>query len=207
MLLPISGGGKRAAKETAKEAPKKAEKPARSTPARRKPARTKKAGACPARRLMPGDGALVHRQNRSALIIDRRYVAVVRLSQIKSFHSPRIFARRRRPLPDRDRSSEHQAPSAGRRPIPRQKPAPRMLPDIVDALAVDPRSATKGQTAFPLAYKPTCRSPPIPSLVYLSDVLTPQCRRTWSPPKSNEIAPVPQIVDDRHDHDAESGRI
>ena len=42
MLLPISGGGKRAAKEhtkeTAKEAPKKAEKPARST------ARAKKAG-------------------------------------------------------------------------------------------------------------------------------------------------------------------
>ena len=38
MLLPISGGGKRAAKETVKEAPKKAEKPVRSA------ARTKKAG-------------------------------------------------------------------------------------------------------------------------------------------------------------------
>ena len=40
MLLPISGGGKRAAKETAKEAaaPKKAEKPVRTA------ARTKKAG-------------------------------------------------------------------------------------------------------------------------------------------------------------------
>ena len=38
MLLPISGGGKRAAKETAKEAPKKVEKPVRSA------ARTKKAG-------------------------------------------------------------------------------------------------------------------------------------------------------------------
>jgi DNA end-binding protein Ku len=38
MLLPISGGGKRAARETAKEAPKKAEKPVRST------ARAKKAG-------------------------------------------------------------------------------------------------------------------------------------------------------------------
>jgi DNA end-binding protein Ku len=38
MLLPISGGGKRAAKETVKEAPKKAEKPVRST------ARAKKAG-------------------------------------------------------------------------------------------------------------------------------------------------------------------
>jgi DNA end-binding protein Ku len=30
MLLPISGSGKRAAKETVKEAPKKAEKPARA---------------------------------------------------------------------------------------------------------------------------------------------------------------------------------
>jgi DNA end-binding protein Ku len=38
MLLPISGGGKRPAKETVKEAPKKAEKPARST------TRAKKAG-------------------------------------------------------------------------------------------------------------------------------------------------------------------
>ncbi len=38
MLLPISGGGKRAAKETVKEAPKKAEKPVRTA------ARTKKAG-------------------------------------------------------------------------------------------------------------------------------------------------------------------
>ena len=38
MLLPISGNGKRAAKETAKEAPKKAEKPVRAA------ARTKKAG-------------------------------------------------------------------------------------------------------------------------------------------------------------------
>jgi DNA end-binding protein Ku len=38
MLLPISGGGKRAAKETAKEAPKKAEKPVRTA------ARAKKAG-------------------------------------------------------------------------------------------------------------------------------------------------------------------
>ena len=38
MLLPISGGGKRAVKETVKEAPKKAEKPVRST------ARAKKAG-------------------------------------------------------------------------------------------------------------------------------------------------------------------
>jgi DNA end-binding protein Ku len=38
MLLPISCGGKRAAKETVKEAPKKAEKPVRSA------ARTKKAG-------------------------------------------------------------------------------------------------------------------------------------------------------------------
>jgi DNA end-binding protein Ku len=38
MLLPISGGGKRAAKETVKEAPKKAEKPVRTA------GRTKKAG-------------------------------------------------------------------------------------------------------------------------------------------------------------------
>ena len=38
MLLPISGSGKRAARETAKEAPKKAEKPVRTA------ARTKKAG-------------------------------------------------------------------------------------------------------------------------------------------------------------------
>ena len=38
MLLPISGNGKRAAKETAKEVPKKAEKPVRAA------ARTKKAG-------------------------------------------------------------------------------------------------------------------------------------------------------------------
>ena len=38
MLLPISGSGKRAAKETVKEAPKKAEKPVRTA------ARTKKAG-------------------------------------------------------------------------------------------------------------------------------------------------------------------
>jgi DNA end-binding protein Ku len=38
MLLPISGGGKRAVKETPKEAPKKAEKPVRA------PARSKKAG-------------------------------------------------------------------------------------------------------------------------------------------------------------------
>jgi DNA end-binding protein Ku len=38
MLLPISGGGKRAAKETVKETPKKAEKPARSA------TRAKKAG-------------------------------------------------------------------------------------------------------------------------------------------------------------------
>jgi DNA end-binding protein Ku len=38
MLLPISGGGKQAAKEKAKEAPKKAEKPVRA------PARAKKAG-------------------------------------------------------------------------------------------------------------------------------------------------------------------
>src|ERR1700733_5269480 len=38
MLLPISGGGKRAPKETAKPEPKKAEKPARA------PARSKKAG-------------------------------------------------------------------------------------------------------------------------------------------------------------------
>jgi DNA end-binding protein Ku len=38
MLLPISGSGKRAAKETVKEAPKKAEKPVRAT------ARTRKAG-------------------------------------------------------------------------------------------------------------------------------------------------------------------
>jgi DNA end-binding protein Ku len=38
MLLPIAGGGKRAAKETAKEAPKKAEKPVRTA------ARAKKAG-------------------------------------------------------------------------------------------------------------------------------------------------------------------
>ena len=38
MLLPISGGGKRAAKETAKQAPKKAEKPVRAA------TRTKKAG-------------------------------------------------------------------------------------------------------------------------------------------------------------------
>lgn len=38
MLLPISGGGKRAAKETVKETPKKAEKPTRA------PARAKKAG-------------------------------------------------------------------------------------------------------------------------------------------------------------------
>jgi DNA end-binding protein Ku len=38
MLLPISGNGKRAAKETAKEVPKKADKPVRAA------ARTKKAG-------------------------------------------------------------------------------------------------------------------------------------------------------------------
>jgi DNA end-binding protein Ku len=38
MLLPISGSGKRAAKETAKEAPKKAEKPVRATTARAKKA-------------------------------------------------------------------------------------------------------------------------------------------------------------------------
>jgi DNA end-binding protein Ku len=38
MLLPISGGGKRAAKEAVKEAPKKAEKPVRTA------ARAKKAG-------------------------------------------------------------------------------------------------------------------------------------------------------------------
>jgi DNA end-binding protein Ku len=38
MLLPISGSGKRAAKETVKEAPKKAEKPVRTA------GRTKKAG-------------------------------------------------------------------------------------------------------------------------------------------------------------------
>ena len=38
MLLPISGGGKRAAKETVKEAPKKAAKPVRSTAARAKKA-------------------------------------------------------------------------------------------------------------------------------------------------------------------------
>ena len=38
MLLPISGNGKRAAKETAKEVPKKADKPVRAG------ARTKKAG-------------------------------------------------------------------------------------------------------------------------------------------------------------------
>jgi DNA end-binding protein Ku len=38
MLLPISGGGKRAAKEAVKETPKKAEKPVRT------PARSKKAG-------------------------------------------------------------------------------------------------------------------------------------------------------------------
>jgi DNA end-binding protein Ku len=38
MLLPISGGGKRAVKEAVKEAPKKAEKPVRT------PARSKKAG-------------------------------------------------------------------------------------------------------------------------------------------------------------------
>ena len=38
MLLPISGSGKRAAKETVKEAPKKAEKPVRTS------ARTRKAG-------------------------------------------------------------------------------------------------------------------------------------------------------------------
>ena len=38
MLLPISGGGKRAAKETVKEVPKKAQKPVRTT------ARSKKAG-------------------------------------------------------------------------------------------------------------------------------------------------------------------
>jgi len=38
MLLPISGGGKRAAKETAKEQPRKAEKPVRAQ------ARSKKAG-------------------------------------------------------------------------------------------------------------------------------------------------------------------
>jgi len=36
--LPISGNGKRAAKETAKEVPKKADKPVRAA------ARTKKAG-------------------------------------------------------------------------------------------------------------------------------------------------------------------
>ena len=38
MLLPISGGGKRGAKETAKPEPKKAEKPARTTAARSKKA-------------------------------------------------------------------------------------------------------------------------------------------------------------------------
>jgi DNA end-binding protein Ku len=38
MLLPISGGGKRAAKETAKPTPKKAEKPARTAAARSKKA-------------------------------------------------------------------------------------------------------------------------------------------------------------------------
>jgi DNA end-binding protein Ku len=38
MLLPISGGGKRAAKETAKPEPKKAEKPARASAARSKKA-------------------------------------------------------------------------------------------------------------------------------------------------------------------------
>ena len=38
MLLPISGGGKRAAKETAKAEPKKAEKPARAATARSKKA-------------------------------------------------------------------------------------------------------------------------------------------------------------------------
>ena len=38
MLLPISGGGKRAVKETVKEAPKKAEKPLRAPSARSKKA-------------------------------------------------------------------------------------------------------------------------------------------------------------------------
>jgi DNA end-binding protein Ku len=38
MLLPISGGGKRAAKETVKEVPKKAEKPVRAPAARSKKA-------------------------------------------------------------------------------------------------------------------------------------------------------------------------
>ena len=54
MLLPISGGGKRAAKETGKEAPKKAGKPARARPAPKRPddrrARDSTSGArCPGR--------------------------------------------------------------------------------------------------------------------------------------------------------------
>ena len=45
MLLPISGSGKRAAKEAAKEEPKKADKPVRAPAARAKKARSPVAAA------------------------------------------------------------------------------------------------------------------------------------------------------------------